>query len=292
MNILVTGGLGFAGHYVSEFLVNQGYNVTATYRSGKPDDTIEGIDYIRQELSQPIRINKQFDAIIHTACSRSGGTLNMEEYIRDNVDSARQLVDFAKRTGTKTIVYFSTRSVYGEIRLPEANEDCDIINSNKYGLSKYIAEFIFREANDLNTIGFRTPGIIGPGAHDIWLVDIVNKIRRGEDVCVSNFATQNLVHILDICKFIHKLLGYGNTPNQFKYKIVNLACMEKINNVDIAYMIKERLASSSNIYVKKPDKGLFIMKANRAFEMGFRPMTPTEIVNLYLDYVTGQTAIR
>lgn len=285
MNILVTGGSGFAGNYISHYLADKGHIVTATYRSNYTFDDSEKIDYVKQELSQRIEINKKFDVIVHTACSRSGSELDMDEYVRDNVDAARQLVAFARRTGIKTIIYFSTRSVYGEIRSSEADECIDIINPSKYGLTKHIAEYIFQEAKDLNTIGFRTPGIIGPGAHDIWLVDIVNRIKTGGDVCVSNFETRNLVHIMDICNFINKLIIGGSTPNSFKYKVVNLACKETISNVDIAYIVKRRLNSKSNIFVKEAEPGLFRMKANRAFEMGFEPMKPSEIVNLYLDYI-------
>lgn len=90
---------------------------------------------------------------------------------------------------------------------------------------------------------------------------------------------------MDICNFINKLISLGRITNPFKYKVVNLACKETISNVDIAYMVKRRFDSKSNIFVKEAEPGLFRMKANRAFEMGFEPMKPSEIVNLYLDYV-------
>lgn len=285
MNILVTGGAGFAGSYISNYLAECGHFVTATYRNSYPTNMSKKVRCVKQELSQSIDIDGQFDAIVHTACSRSseGIDTTMDRYVRDNIDSARQLVDFARRTGIKTIIYFSTRSIYGEIRTPEADESSDVINSGKYGLTKYVAEYIFKEAKDINTIGFRTPGIIGPGAHDIWLVDIVNKIKNGQEVQISNFETQNFVHILDICHFISKLIDLGSSGNSFKHNVVNLACKETINNIDIAKIIKHRLNSESKIYVKEPGDGLFRMRADKAFEMGFEPMTPREIVNLYLD---------
>lgn len=72
MNILVTGGSGFAGNYISHYLADKGHIVTATYRSNYTFDDSEKIDYVKQELSQRIEINKKFDVIVHTACSRSG----------------------------------------------------------------------------------------------------------------------------------------------------------------------------------------------------------------------------
>lgn len=284
MNILVTGGNGFAGGFISEFLTKLGYDVTATYRHTCPSDRSGKIKYVHQELSDNIRIDQKFDAIVHTACSRSGNVLKIEEYVRDNVDTAREVVNFARRNNIGTIIYFSTRNVYGDIHTLEVDESTDIINPSKYGLTKYIAELIFQEATDLNTIGFRTPGIIGPGAHDIWLVEIVDKIMQGQDVKISDFETKNLVHICDISKFINKLIVSSVNGEAFQHKIVNLSCDELISNIEIANIIKHRLNSCSNIRIKEPE-GLFRLNSDRAKEMGFESSSPRDIVNYYLDYV-------
>lgn len=285
MKVLVTGGTGFAGRFICEYMINAGYEVTATYRNHEPQKKIDRIEYVRQELSEEIDIAGEFDAIVHTACSKSGAELSMEEYVRDNVDSAKRIVEFARKKGIKTIVYFSSRSVYGEIRQPEVVEEIDIINPGKYGITKGIAERIFSEADDLNTIGLRTPGIIGPGAHDIWLVSIVNKILKGEAVDLSDFDTKNLVWLNDISKFICRLIEESNNGEKFKYQVVNLACKETINNVEIASIVKRRFGSDSELIVHEPSSGLFLLNADKAFEMGFEPSSPTQIVNGYLDCV-------
>lgn len=291
MKILITGGNGFAGRYISKYFCNLGHEVTATYRNTKPEDFPQ-IKYVNCELSENLDIKGEFDAIIHTACSHSGRILPMQEYIRDNVDSARQIIKYARNTGIKIIFYFSTRSVYGNIEQFEVDETTDIINPDGYGMTKYIAEQLFSDIKDINTLGFRLPGIVGPGAHDIWLVDIVDRIINGEDIQVSDFDTYNLVHIGDISRFIEKMLKFSINGGSFKYPVVNLACTESVNNLDIVKMCKKRLKSPSKIIEKKPiiaspgvKGGLFILKCNRAVEMGFEPSSPQDIINLYLDSV-------
>ena len=283
MNILVTGGGGFAGKYISEYFAENGNNVTATYRNTKPYSKVKGISYVLQELSNEITIDGEFDAIIHTACSASGKELSTEEYIRDNVDSARQLVKFANRKKIKVIIYFSTRSIYGEVRNKEVNETNDIINSDKYGLTKYLAESIFKEAEKIYTLGLRTPGIIGPNAHDIWLVDIVNKMVKGEKIQVTDFETKNLVWIGDIAGFINKLIKDAIEGEKFKYQVVNLACSEGVNNIAIIDKIKSRVKSKSEIVISKENSHLFVLNSDRAQEMGFVSLKPLEIVDKYLD---------
>jgi len=291
MNVLITGGTGFAGKNLVDFFYKCGYGVTATYRSAAPQCCITGVRYVKQDLSQYIEIDGQFDAIIHTAVSHSGEELPITEYVRDNIDTARQIVDFARRSGIGTIIYFSTRSIYGEIRTAEVGETGDIINPGKYGVTKYIAELIFQEAKDIHTFGMRFPGIIGSGAHDIWLVDIVNKIAQGLEVEISDFDTRNLVHIDDVAIFIKKLLLLRASGRKFKYSCVNLCCDETINNIEIAGIIKKRLHSQSVLKVKPPGEGLFHLKSDQAKEMGFISSSPRDIVNRYLDFYIQERKI-
>lgn len=291
MNVLVTGGTGFAGRYVCRYFIQHGHSVSATYRRDKIPAFLEDkVHYIRQELSEEITIDGQFDAIIHTACSHSGKVLSMEEYVRDNVDSARQILKYAREKGIDTIIYFSTRSVYGDIKEYEVDETTGINNPSGYGVTKYIAEQIFNDAKDIKTLGFRLPGIIGPGAHNIWLVDIVKKIMDDCDVEISDFDTVNLASIDDISRFIEKMILHAKNGGSFKYSIVNLACSKSVNNLEIAELIKKRFGSKSKIITKKPvlaspdvQGGLFVLKTNRAVEMGFESSAPLDIVNDYLN---------
>lgn len=286
MKILITGGCGFAGKYLSSFLAERGHDITATYRDSLKNEC-NGIKYVKQELSEPIDIDGNFDAIIHTAVSKSGAELSINEYIRDNIESAKSIVEYAQKKGIRTIVYFSTRTIYGEIRKKEIYEEDDITNPSKYGATKRIAEQIFQEAEGINSIGLRVPNIIGPGAHDIWLTDITSKIRNNENVEVSDFYTKNLVSIKDVGLFIEELLKNSIGGKSFKYSVVNLACSEMINNITIAEHIKEKLGSTSKITIVEPAKGLFWLNSEKAKEMGFKSSLPMEIVDYYIDNLIG-----
>ncbi len=289
MRILLTGGGGFAGSNLCEYFQKRSYQITATYRNVKPKILVEGVEYIKQELSNPIHIDGDFDVIIHTACAQPNEATPMVDFIRDNIDSARQLVDFATRKRISTIIYFSTRSVYGQINNHDISEQSDIINPDKYGLTKYIAEQIFQEACGINSLGLRLPGIVGPRAHGIWLSDVVEKMISGSDIVVSDYDTVNLVSISDIAQFVEKMILNVSNGGTFKYPVVNLACRESINNTEIIRLIKEKVNSESKVLVVQPvvassdvRGGLFRLNAERAFDMGFEPSKPIDIVNSFL----------
>ena len=284
VRLLITGGTGFAGRFLCRFFYEKGYEITATYRTRKPQFEVEGVNYVHQELSECIRIKGQFDAIIHTACAQPNSSNKMEDYVRDNIDSARQLVKYAVSNRVGIIIYFSTRSVYGEIRSKEIRESDDLINPDMYGETKHIAEKIFQEAEGIKTIGFRLPGIIGPGAHDIWLADMARKIFNGESIEVSDFETKNLADILDIAFFIEQLISDASDNMPFLHDVVNISCKESINNTEIIDVLKKTLNSDAEVHLKKPGPGLFILNSDYAQEMGFVSSKPIDIVERYAEY--------
>jgi len=279
MKILITGAGGFAGCNLIEYFAGRGHSVTGIFRNTKKK-VKEPCILVREDLSKKISINDDFDAIIHTACAQG------EDYQtchRDNVDSMQNLIIFAREKKIRTIINFSTRSIYGEVRESEVFENTDVINPDYYGMSKYAAECLLRDAHDINAINIRLPGIAGPNAHNTWLTAIVEKFIRNEPVVISDFFTKNFVWIFDIASFIEKLLFESIEGKNFKYNTVNLACRDGARNIDLAEEIKRYTKSKSEITVIPPGNDLFILRADKSFEMGFEPHNPMEIVRLYLD---------
>lgn len=279
MNVLITGGGGFAGCNLIEYFAERGHHVTGIFRNTKIKAKAP-CTLIKKDLSKRIEIDDSFDAIIHTACAPVG---DFQTCHQDNIDSMQNLISFAREKGVRTIINFSTRSIYGEVRENEVFENTDIINPNYYGMSKYAAECLLRDAHDINGISIRLPGIAGPGAHNIWLTATVEKFIRNEPVVISDFFTKNFVWIFDIASFIEKLIFTSMEGQKFKYHTMNLACRDGARNIDIAEEIKRYTKSKSKITVIPPENNLFILRADKAFEMGFVPHTTMEIVRLYLD---------
>ena len=285
MKILVTGAGGFAGRNIVQYFASQGeHRVVGTYRRHRPD-TITNAEMLQLELSDEIDIDGNFDAIIHTACARPGKGHTFRTFKRDNIDSMEQLIAFAQKKGIKTFINLSTKSVYGEgfRSEDELHEDAGKKNQDAYGLTKYAAECLLKDETDMNGISLRLPGISGPGAHDIWLVSMVEKIMKDEPITVSDFITKNFVWIYDIARFADKLIRHSLEGNRFKYDVVNLACRKGSRNVDLVNEIKRRTNSKSELIIQQPDKSLPVLNAARALEMGFDPHDPMEITDMYLD---------
>ena len=282
MKILVTGASGFSGGNVIRYLIGQGHDVTGLYWKHIPQH-VEGCTLLQQNLAEEINISNHFDGIIHTACTAPGRNVDFLAFKQGNIDSMQQLIKFARKNSIKCIVNFSTKSIYGEIRVNEIVESSDRINQDMYGFTKYAAECILRDACDIDGFNLRVPGITGPGAHNTWLVFTVEQFIKGQPVVISDIMTKNFVWIFDIAAFAEQLIKQSSCGEHFKYNTVNLASSIAVSNVDIAKKIKQRINSQSVIESCRNVSGLGNLDISRAIEMGYRPHNPIQIVNWYID---------
>lgn len=275
--ILVTGAGGFAGRHIAEYLYRNGYDVTGTvYRNIPPVD----FSFVSCDLSQPIHIESDFDVIVHAAGSLPYKEQDFRQFKRNNVDSMENLLDFARRKEIKRFIYLSTIGIYGEFCDEIITEESDRINVDAYGLTKYMAECLLRAEPGIENISLRMPGIIGPGAGGVWFTNTVEKFRRNEDVVIysPDFQTRNFVWIEDLCKFVYHLL----TLDYWKEKILLLGSKEKITVHELVEQMKSAVGSTSNIVVRDNIRKPFVLDTSRAFQMGYEPLTPLQILDAYL----------
>lgn len=274
MKILVTGAGGFAGGHIGNYLHTAGHDVAGTWRNHKPE-----ADYklIRTDLASEIRIDFKPDVIVHAAGALPYRTASYAEYVGDNIDSMRNLLDFANSCRTKRFINLSTIGIYGEFRDEVINEDSDRINLDGYGVTKYAAECLLREQICVEGISLRMPGIIGPGARGVWLTNTIEKMRRNEDVTIytPDFVTKNFVWVGDLAQFVAHLVS----TEKWKYDTLVLACKKGATVRNIVDAIKRRTESFSRITVNDAVRKPFCLDASRAFEMGYEPMSAMEIVN-------------
>ena len=159
MNIVVTGGNSFlAGHLIS-FLASQEMTIFATYREldsrlerlqGLPGVRLVQLDVSERDHYQ--RLPRQADAVVHVAAASVDRPGSIRQFISSNVVGAENIARYAKAAGVKKLVYTSSISVYGEIRVPVLQETYPITNPDNYGLTKYLAERLFAETEDLPCI--------------------------------------------------------------------------------------------------------------------------------------------
>ena len=120
-NILITGGAGFIGSNLSEYLLNNGYNVIIV--DDLSTGEIKNISKLKVKFYQrdvldinKINFKKKIDIIIHLAAKAEILISKDKEsiYSRSNLNALQSLLNFASRKKIKKFIFASSASIYGD----------------------------------------------------------------------------------------------------------------------------------------------------------------------------------
>jgi UDP-glucose 4-epimerase len=180
VNILVTGGLGVNGAWVTRKLLSRGLSVVVVDRQkdlsllGSDRHEVEMIDVDIMDVDAMFTILKQrqIECVVHMAALISGLQENPLEGFRVNALGSVQLLDAALRAGVKRFVYTSSRAAYGSLDGEHAypsykpvREDYRLAGSRVYDTTKVSTELMGRNFARLGIefVALRFATIFGPG---------------------------------------------------------------------------------------------------------------------------------
>ncbi|HCE56804.1 MAG TPA: NAD-dependent dehydratase, partial [Prolixibacteraceae bacterium] len=211
--ILVTGGAGFVGSHLCEYLLDQGNEVICldNYFTGKKEKIVHLLDnryfeLVRHDVTMPYYI--EVDEIYNLACPASPVhyQYNPIKTIKTSVMGAINMLGLAKRIKAK-ILQASTSEVYGDPELhPQPESYWGHVNPigirSCYDEGKRCAESLFVNYNQQNNVRIKIIRIFntyGP------------KMEPDDGRVVSNFIVQALQG-KDITIF-----GSGDQTRSFQY---------------------------------------------------------------------------
>lgn len=148
MKILVTGGAGFIGSWVSKLLLEEGHSITivdnlsrGNKNSLDPKVRFEQIDINNQDSLEKILPGQ--DAVIHMASfiEVSESVNNPVKFVENNILGTVKLLEAMKNSGIKKIIFSSSACVYGKPKkIPLSEDDPLQEQENPYGLTKVSME--------------------------------------------------------------------------------------------------------------------------------------------------------
>ena len=157
MKILVTGGLGFIGSHLVDFLIENGHNVVIVddLSNGSMDNLNPKAKLYQMDILSPefdhVFETENFDIVYHLAAQ-----INVQTSVADTVFDARvnimgtiAVLECVKKHGVKKIVYASSAAVYGEPHYLPVNEKHPTNPVSYYGISKYVPEYYIRTYSDM-----------------------------------------------------------------------------------------------------------------------------------------------
>jgi UDP-glucose 4-epimerase len=182
MKILLTGGLGVNGAWVTRKLVERGYRPIVLENridfSLVGPDLADGIEVVEADITDRDRLaavlsEHKIQRIVHMAALITGIQTDMQNGFDVNAAGTVNVLEAASRAGVERIVYTSSRSVYGHIDGPKAHPIYEPITEDHpqrpflvYDVCKVASEGMGRNyarMRGLQFVALRFAQIFGPG---------------------------------------------------------------------------------------------------------------------------------
>jgi UDP-glucose 4-epimerase len=250
MKILVTGGAGFIGSHIAEYLVRRGDDVTVLDNliTGSKENLTKISDKINF-VNGDIRDHKLLEKLVsdttgvfHEAALASvQQSFSMkDEYIDVNVAGTENIFKLAKEYGFK-IVYASSSSVYGNPKKIPVKEDDERKPINPYAKTKLDGEDLAKKYSEIGVkvIGLRYFNVFGKrqskeyaGVIKLFLQRIQQK--KSPKINGDGLQTRDFVHIDDVVKA--NVLAMDSDIN---HRFLNVGSGLPTSVIDLANLIIE-----------------------------------------------------
>lgn len=153
MKIFITGGCGYVGTVLTEYLLLENHKITVldTMWFGNFLKKNKNLDIINGNILDISQISfKNYDVIIHLAniANDPGVELNQILSWETNALASQQLIEKAISDGVKHFIYASSGSVYGVKDELKVTEDLSLVPISAYNKTKMVSERVLISYKD------------------------------------------------------------------------------------------------------------------------------------------------
>lgn len=193
MRYLITGGAGFIGSHIVDYLLNKGHKVRIfdNFTTGKKIFIKQHLEKNNFELIEADLANikildkatRDIDFVFHLAAHADvkSGFVDHSVDHKQNLEITRNVLEVIARRRIKGLAFSSTSSVYGDALIHPTPEDYPFQPTSLYGATKAACEtYIHAYASYYNFIAFifRFVSFLGPRYTHGIVYDVLKKLKK------------------------------------------------------------------------------------------------------------------
>jgi UDP-glucuronate 4-epimerase len=267
MRILVTGGAGFIGSHLVERLLAAGHTVgilddfndfydpqikQANIAGFAKDVSVHHVDLRDDASVRNLFHREKFEVIAHLA-ARAGVRPSIQHpqlYYDANVTGTLHLLEAARVTGVKRLIFASSSSVYGASKIVPFSEDQHLTQTlSPYAATKIAGEFLcstYSHLYQLRVVALRYFTVYGPRQRpDLAIHQFTRHIHAGQPIEQFGDGTtrRDYTYIDDLIQGTLAALQYQGPL----FDIFNLGESETIQLKDLIVAIENALGKKAKI---------------------------------------------
>ena len=250
MHILITGGLGFIGNNLVNFLSNSHkISLYDNYSNSKQinDFSQKNIQIIKGDIQNYNLLKKSLiniDCVIHLAAQIDvqRSIINPDETYEINIKGTENLLDACLENNVSNFIAASSAAVYGDPTSIPLSENSQLNPLSPYGKSKMIMEqkiSNFSLKHNINSISLRFFNIYGKNQNAAYagvISKFLQNIKQNEPLLIfgSGDQTRDFIAIEDVVSAIN--CAISNIDKKFG-KIYNVGTGNSISLNELAQIM-------------------------------------------------------
>lgn len=217
MKIIVTGGAGFIGSHITDMLIKKGHGVCVIDNlvHGRVENLNSGAEFIKMDIRDrgigDVFISEKPDILIHEAAQISvSHSIENPVYDADvNIIGTLNLLESARKSGVKKIIYPASAAIFGEPEYLPVDEAHSLNMLSDYGVTKHTVEHYLKVYSNLYGIKytiFRYSNVYGPrqdstGEGGVVAIFCESLIKGRQPVIFGDGEqTRDFVYVKDIAR--------------------------------------------------------------------------------------------
>ena len=254
LKALVTGGAGFIGSHLVDYLINSGKSVRVLDNlvSGSMKNLRQWENDSRLEVCLADLLDKESvvdamdgcDEVYHLAANPEVNAKNAspEDHFRQNIEATYNLLETMRKGGQqKFIAFTSSSTVYGEPdQIPTKEDYGPLVPISLYGASKLACEALlsaYAYMYGFRAVIYRLANVVGPRSNHGVIYDFVHKLKNNPvelEVLGDGSQSKSYLYVDDCVSGIIKGIEQGKVVDIF-----NLGTNSKTNVFAIAETVKD-----------------------------------------------------